>query len=93
MIAALYLSESALLRAEKMVGSSKANQALLLAKLYTFDAVDRARQLGTEALRRIPKGAAIIGKLQSYLKEHSVDLIEMRRQVAKSVYETRAYPL
>lgn len=90
MITAVYLSESALLRAEKMEGSSK---AALLAKLYTFEGVDRARQLGTEALRRIPNGKAMIGKLQSYLKEHGMDLIEMKRQVAKDVYESRAYPL
>lgn len=88
MITAIYLAESALLRAEKIGGSSK---AALLAKLYTFEAFDRARQLGTEALRRIPNGKAMIGKLQSYLKEHGVDLIEMKRQVAEDVYEARGY--
>jgi hypothetical protein len=88
MITAIYLAESALLRAEKMGSSGK---AALLAKLYTFEAVDRARQLGTEALRRIPNGKAMIEKLQSYLKEHSVDLIEMKRQVAKDVYEAQGY--
>lgn len=87
MITAIYLAESALLRAEK-IGSAK---AALLAKLYTFEGVDRARQFGTEALRRIPNGKAMIRKLQSYLKEHGVDLIEMKRQVAKDVYEAQGY--
>jgi alkylation response protein AidB-like acyl-CoA dehydrogenase len=88
MITAIYLAESALLRAEKMGGSANATT---LAKLYTFESVDRARQLGTEALRRIPNGKAMIGKLQHYLKEHGVDLIELKRQVAKDVYEARGY--
>ncbi|MGL4608182.1 MAG: acyl-CoA dehydrogenase family protein [Trueperaceae bacterium] len=91
MITALYLSESALLRAEKMSGHRHADKATRLAKLYTFEAVDRVRQLGTEALRRIPKGNAMIAKLQSYLKEHGVDLIELKRQSAKDVYEARGY--
>jgi alkylation response protein AidB-like acyl-CoA dehydrogenase len=88
MITAIYLAEAALLRAEKMGGSGK---AAMLAKLYTFESIDRARQFGTEALRRIPNGKAMIGKLQNYLKEHGVDLIEMKRQVAKDVYEARGY--
>ncbi len=91
MITALYLAESALLRAEKMIGSSKAAKAISLAKLYTFEAVDRSRQLGTEALRRIPNGKAMIKKLQSYLPEHGEDLIEVKRQIAKDVYEAQGY--
>lgn len=91
MITAIYLAESALLRAEKMLAKGKAEKAVRLANLYTFEAVDRARQLGTEALRRIPNGKAMIKKLQAYLPEHDVDVIEVKRQVAKDVYEARGY--
>lgn len=93
MIAAVYLSESALLRAERTLGSGKGEKAARLAKLYTFDAVDRARNYGTEALRRVPNGGAMIGKLNAYLQEHSVDLIELRREIAKDAYEVSGYPL
>jgi alkylation response protein AidB-like acyl-CoA dehydrogenase len=91
MITAIYLAESALLRAEKMSGHRHAEKAALLAKLYTYEGVDHVRQLGTEALRRIPQGNAMMGKLQGYLKEHGTDLIELKRQTAKNVYEARGY--
>ncbi len=91
MIAAVYLAESAILRAQKLLGSSKADKAVKLARLFSFDAVDRSRNLGAEALRRIPNGVAMIAKLNSYLAEHGVDLIELRREAAKDVYENNSY--
>jgi alkylation response protein AidB-like acyl-CoA dehydrogenase len=91
MITSIYLAESALLRAEKMLAKGKAEKAVKLANVYTFEAVDHARQLGTEALRRIPNGKAMIKKLQAYLPEHNVDVIEIKRQVAKDVYEAQGY--
>jgi alkylation response protein AidB-like acyl-CoA dehydrogenase len=91
MITGIYLAESALLRTEKMLAKSKAEKAIRLANLYTFEALDRARQLGSEALRRLPNGKAMMKKLQAYLPEHDVDVIEAKRQVAKDVYEARGY--
>ncbi len=91
MITAIYLAESALLRAEKMLAKGKAEKAIRLANAYTFEGVDRARQLGAEALRRIPDGKVMMLKLQAYLPEHGTDVIEMKRQVAKDVYEARGY--
>jgi len=91
MIAAVYLAESAILRAQKLLGSPKAAKAIKLARLFSFDAIDRARNLGAEALRRIPNGPAMIAKLNSYLPEHGVDLIGLRREVAKDVYENNSY--
>jgi len=93
MIAAVYLSESALLRAERLIGSAKGDKAARLAKLYTFDALDRAKTYGTEALRRVPNGSAMLGKLSAYFAEHGVDLIELRREIAKDAYEVSGYPL
>lgn len=91
MIAAVYLSESAILRAQKLLGTAKAEKAIRLAELFTFDAIDRSRVFGTEALRRIPNGTAMIPQLNSYLAEHGTDLIELRREAAKDVYENNAY--
>jgi len=93
MVGLVYFAESALLRAERLVGSRKEGAAALLAKLYTFKAVDRARDLGTEALRRIPRGKGALPRLQAYLAEHGQDLIELRRQAAELVYEADGYPL
>ncbi|HHO54973.1 MAG TPA: acyl-CoA dehydrogenase [Trueperaceae bacterium] len=91
MIAAVYLSESAILRAQKLIGEPKADKAIRLAKIFTFDAIDRSRVFGTEALRRIPNGTAMLAKFNAYLTEHGTDLIELRREAAKDVYENNAY--
>ncbi len=93
MIAAVYLSESALLRAERLLSTSKGAKAAKLARLYTFGAVDEARAWGLEALRRIPGGGKHMGKLHAYLAEHGVDLIELRREAAQDAYEAGGYPL
>ena len=92
-IALSYLAESALLRAERLVGTGKGEAAAKLAKLYTFDAVDRAKAYGTEALRRIPNGNKLLGKLDAYLGEHGVDLIELRRDAAQDAFEANGYAL
>ena len=89
----VYLAESALLRAERLVGTGKGEAAAKLAKLYTFDAVDRAKAYGTEALRRIPNGNKLLGKLDAYLGEHGVDLIELRRDAAQDAFEVNGYAL
>ena len=90
-IALVYLAESALLRAERLAG--RGETAAKLAKLYTFDAVDRAKAYGTEALRRIPNGSKLLSKLNAYLAEHGVDLIELRRDSAKDAFEGNGYVL
>src|SRR5690606_38888147 len=63
----VYFAESGLLRAERLAGTRNGAAAALLARLYAFRAVDRARDLGTEALRRIPRGKEALPRLQSYL--------------------------
>jgi alkylation response protein AidB-like acyl-CoA dehydrogenase len=93
MIAAIYLSESALLRAEKLVGSGKFQITAKLARLFTFDALDRVGAYAKNALRHMPNSAALSPKLHSYLPDHQVDLIGLRRESAKDVYEARKYPV
>jgi len=93
MVGLVYLAESGLLRAERLVGERPGATAALLARLYAFRAVDRARELAVEALRRIPRGAEAMPRLHAYLPEHGADLIELRREAAQLAYEADGYPL
>lgn len=93
MVGLCYMAESALLRSERLQGARGGDVALILARLYAFAAVDRARDLGTEALRRIPRGKEALPRFQAYLAEHGVDLVELRRQAAEAVYAADGYPL
>ena len=93
MVGLTYLAESGLLRAERLAGAGSGEAAAVMARLYAFAAVDRARDLGTEALRRIPRGNEAMPRFQAYLKDHGVDLIELRRSAADAVYAAEGYPL
>ncbi|HEX7022286.1 MAG TPA: acyl-CoA dehydrogenase family protein [Trueperaceae bacterium] len=93
MVTGIYLAESALLRAERLLGGGRGETAALLARLGAFAVVDRARRLGVEALRRIPNGAEVMSKLMAYLPEHGVDLIALRRSGAQASYDAGGYPL
>ena len=93
MIAAIYLSESALLRAEKLVNSSKFTVATKLARLFTFDALDKVSTFAKDVLRHMPNSSMIADKLNGYLQDHSVDLIGLRREIANDIYEAKKYPL
>ncbi len=93
MVGLTYLAESGLLRAERLEGAGSGEAAAVMARLYAFAAVDRARDLGTEALRRIPRGNEAMPRFQAYLKDHGVDLIELRRSAADAVYAADGYPL
>ncbi len=93
MVGLAYLADSALLRAERLQGTARADTAALLARLYAFTAVDRARAMAIEALRRIPGGKDVRTRLPGYLGDHFVDLIELRREAAQAVLEADGYPL
>lgn len=92
-VALSYLAESALLRAERLLADRRADAAALLARIYAFEAVDRARALASEALRRIPNGKQHGAALATYLPEHGVDLIGLRREAAELAYAANGYPL
>jgi hypothetical protein len=93
MIAAIYLAESALLRAQKLAGHNKFAVASKLAKLFTFDALDKVAIYAKGALRHMPNSAMVVKPLEEYLKDHQVDLITLRRDIAGDVYEAKKYPL
>lgn len=89
----IYLAESALLRAERLHGTPKGPVATDLARSYAFFAVDRGRESLSEALRRVEGGPAAMPRLAAYLPEHGVDLIGLRRAVAKTSFDADGYPL
>lgn len=94
MVGLVYLSESAVLRAERLAGTPKGEVAGLLARLYAFEAVDRARVLGAEALRRASRGGRwALARLEAYLPDHGQDLIALRREAAEAVYAADGHPL
>jgi alkylation response protein AidB-like acyl-CoA dehydrogenase len=92
-IGLIYLAESAVLRAQRLTGTPKGDKAARLARIYTFEAADKARQLSVACLRRIPNGKALLPKLSAYLADHHVDTIALRREAAKDSYEAGGYPL
>lgn len=91
--AIIYLAESALLRAERLLELESAGTARQLAELYAFAGVDRARSLASDGLRRVPGGLDHLERLRQYLPEHGRDLIELRRRVAESAYGAGGFPL
>lgn len=88
MVSLVYLSESALLRAQQDGAPAAAGK---LARLYSLSACDQARQLALEALRRIPGGREHSGLLEAYLPDHGVDLIGLRREIAGLSLERGGY--
>ena len=93
MVGLVYLAESALLRAQRFEPGRAADTAALLARLYAFAAIDRARVLALEALRRVPAGRAALPRLHAYLPDAGVDLIALRRAAAEACFGADGYPL
>jgi hypothetical protein len=93
LVGLVYLADSALLRAERLLQGEAGERAALLARLYALSAVDRGRALAAEALRRIPGGAQAQGRASAYLAERGVDLIALRRDAAQAVLAADGYPL
>ncbi len=88
-----YLAESAVLRAERLRGEPQGGAADVLARLFAFEAVDRARSLATEALRRAGHGGPAAVSVDAYLADHGQDLIALRRAAAELTYAADGYPL
>jgi alkylation response protein AidB-like acyl-CoA dehydrogenase len=93
MIALVYLAESGLFRAERLTEEDRGVCAALFARLYTFGAVDSARNAAMESLRRIPGGVDHVRALRAHLPEHGQDLVQLRREAAEATYRSNGYPL
>lgn len=91
----IYLSESALLRAERLFETKDKDVASVAARAYTFSAIDRIRALGMSVVRRLPGGAQAHGtRFAAYLDAVPVpDLIAFHRTLSDFAVAAEGYPL
>ncbi len=99
MIIELYMSESVLLRAEKIVSEKgEANSGIYIdiAKTYLFDAVDRINKSGKDAIISFAEGdelrMMLLG-LKRFTKVAPFNTKEARRRIAKHQIEANDYKL
>lgn len=88
MLIQLYMAESAILRAEKMVdakGEAEAAMAIDMAKVYTFDAMDKVNKSGKDAINAFAEGdemrMMLLG-LKRFTKIDPYNTKEARRRIA-----------
>ena len=94
-----YAAESALLRAEKIVsikGEDKSGIYIDLARIYLYNAVDKASSAGKEAIYGFAQGdeqrMMLIG-LKRFTKMEPFNLKEARRRVANFLLDANDYTL
>lgn len=96
MIGYVYIAESVLLRAEKLVhtGSEKAAYATDMAKIYLYGAIDRIHAAGKEALYSFGDGdelnMMLVG-LRRFTKAQPFNIKEARQRIAKALIEQNKY--
>jgi alkylation response protein AidB-like acyl-CoA dehydrogenase len=86
-----YAAESALLRARRLGGV-----ALPMARLYLFQALDRAQMGALSVLPRLVEGdeaRVVYSAARRLTKREPADLVALRREVAKAVLEAEGYPI
>lgn len=92
-----YISESALLRAEKLVGKhSEAEVALQIdmARVYLHEALDKAYIQGKEAINSFAEGdeqRMMLMGLRRFTKIEPMNLKEARQRIAKKLIEENKY--
>ena len=99
MIIELYMAESVMLRAEKLVSDKgEANSGIYIdiAKTYLFDAVDRINKSGKDAIIAFAEGdelrMMLLG-LKRFTKVDAYNTKESRRRIAKHLIEANDYNL
>lgn len=99
MIIELYMSESVILRAEKIVsekGEANSEIYIDIAKTYLFDAVDRINKSGKDAIISFADGdelrMMLLG-LKRFTKVAPYNTKEARRRIAKHQIEANDYKL
>lgn len=94
----IYASESAILRAEKLIatkGEDAAKWQVLMAKVYLFDAVEKINKAGKEAIAHFTKGdeqKVLLLGLKRFTKMDAINTIEMRREIADYMIAADKYP-
>ncbi len=92
----VYIAESVLLRAEKLVhtGSEKAIYATDMAKIYLYGAIDKVNAAGKEALYSFGEGdelnMMLVG-LRRFTKAQPFNVKEARQRIAKKLIEENKY--
>jgi alkylation response protein AidB-like acyl-CoA dehydrogenase len=87
----IYAAESALLRSRRLGGGVYAD----MAQLYQYQAIDRAQAGALSVLPRLADGdelRVMASAVRRLTKHEPVDLVEMRRRIAKVVLERDGYP-
>ncbi len=97
MLIEVYVSESALLRTEKLVslkGEEACQQQINMTNLYMHRAVDIAQKAGKEAIFAFAEGdeqrMMLLG-LKRFTKVEPANLKEIRRSIASHISEKQAY--
>jgi alkylation response protein AidB-like acyl-CoA dehydrogenase len=94
----IYASESALLRAEKLVGmkgEGACQYQIAMAQIYLSEAVDKIAVAAKEAIGSFTKGdeqKVMLMGLKRYTKADLVDTKTLRRQIADHMIEQGKYP-
>jgi len=92
----VYIAESVLLRAEKLVhaGSEKAVYATDMAKIYLYGAIDKVSVAGKEALYSFAEGdelnMMLVG-LRRFTKAQPFNIKDARQRIAKKLIEENRY--
>ncbi|ADH63684.1 acyl-CoA dehydrogenase domain protein [Allomeiothermus silvanus DSM 9946] len=87
----IYAAESALLRSRRLGGGVYAD----MSRLYQYQAVDRAQAGALSVLPRLAEGDELRGMVSAarrLTKHEPMDLVEIRRRIAKAVLERDGYP-
>jgi len=86
-----YAAESALLRARKVGGVAQS-----MARLYLAQAMDRAQVRALSVLPRLVEGdeaRVVYSAARRLTKREPLDLVALRREVARAVLEAEGYPI
>jgi len=92
----VYITESVLLRAEKLVhtGSDKADYATDMAKIYLYGAIDKVSAAGKEALYSFGEGdelnMMLVG-LRRFTKAQPFNVKDARQRIAKKLIDENKY--
>ncbi|BDG16427.1 MULTISPECIES: acyl-CoA dehydrogenase family protein [Thermus] len=87
----IYAAESALLRARRLGGVAER-----MARLYLYQAADRAQIRASQVVPRLAQGddqSFILSAVRRLTKRPPVDVIALRREIARAVLEAEGYPI
>jgi alkylation response protein AidB-like acyl-CoA dehydrogenase len=97
MIIQVYVAESAVVRAQKIIASGKdAKIAMAMAQILVAQAADKTMSAGREAISSFLEGddfRMTMAALKRFTKTDVVNIIKLRREVAAAVLAADGYPL